>query len=957
MPAKYKTYGDFSGGRNDVLDAKDLGPTEWAELQNVSVEKRGVARTVGALTNHSEVPAQTATICPGSGLKVYSSDHWREASPTIVDLLATSAATDSAVSDNYGEVDDTAGWTASGGDSLSSEADGVDGIASNGTSYVFKYTNATDSRIYASATTVIGQRYKVSADLYCGTTSKVSLVVGSTTFIGTSDDVGRTPPQSAAAWQTHSLEFKATATTMYIKIFAATSGTAYADKVYLTEASNSDLKGDWLALADVANAQVDLYSDNDDSFSAGSLDFGTVSTYVAAADGINFPTTSTITDAASQFLNKNMKRGQAWKISGCTSETANNILILLDRVTAGTLYVRGTPLTVAPDEDGTVTFTKYNPTSFHFVDEALRASPVNGGIALRPKHYGFVDRIQFYNDTSLAAESRYTNWYLNDVGPIAPTDQYVETTDADGNRDITSDLTAGAGFEIAITDNAAAGEWPVGTWEVASAFTYDDGQESALYIPSSAQTFTTTEASSQDIAVRGLNLVDSYDERISGARFYHRKTLSDDSWVLLADIDMKQGARATLSGNYNAWADGTTYAQGTVVYSDGFDSFRRNSDTYETLTLRDPSVALEDFATDGAGTATNNKFWDASVIAGNRCFLASARYTGAGGTTSYFRDRIIYSQVNQYDVFPITNYIDVIRGDADDYVRLIHFNGHILAFKQRNLFIVDISAPNPALWYLKDTYAFRGIEHAGAVCMTPHGPAWSNEHGCFLYDGSRVIDLRVNKISTTTWAAFHTDYSIDGYHPKTNTLIVMGDCTLDGSGDGYFFDFDQGAWTYASAVFDSTKLYTNLETDWSQDLIVGEESSGTVTIKKWAPEAATAAQNKFIITSKDDNMGSEFEKSLLAVIVHHKASAAQTDSFYYAINGSGTFVNTSLSSDNTLADTGDGDTEGWTRTVFTPSSPIYFYSLQWRIKNSTAAALMQINDVTLKFAEETDKIE
>jgi len=694
MTHKYHNITDFSGGKNDLYDPKDIRPNQLSEAQNVAIDRVGRLRTVGALATHGEVPAQAAVICPGSGLKVFSSDHWYTGI-TEGDLTADGDAT----SDQQTEGDSVAGWTVSTNCTLDSDTFANFGIAAGTGTYCMEISSDGAGGVICRQTPaglVAGALYHMHFSVYipaAGGPDPGYIVATISTYTpGAPVWGGQIPVSTTGAWVSVDMEFVSTGTDSSISLKGTAAGAGelcYLDNVSLTRSPPRDMLGDWLALSDVANAQVDLYSDNLDAFKDGDdaapdygndwIDFGTVSTYVATVDEINFPTTSTITDASGQFLNNGMQRGQVWKISGCTTETANNILIVIDRATAGTLYVRGTPLTVAADEDGTVTFTKYNPTAFHFVDEALRASPVGGGITLRPKHYSFVDRAHFMDadEEPLVYGDQYNAWYLNDAGPAAPTDQYVETTDSDGDRDITGDVDKGEGFEIAVTDNAAAGEWPAGTYEVATTFIYDNGQESALYTPATAQTFTATESSSQDVCVRAHNTGTDYDERISGGRAYCRITLSDDPWVLLVDIDMKQGARATLSGKYNAWADGTT---AYVVYSDGFDSFRRNLDTYESLTGRDPGVDLIPFS-------SNNTFWDASVIAGNRCFLASARYAGAGGVTSYFRDRIIYSQVNQYDVFPIDNFIDVTRGDADDYVRLIHFNDRILAFKHRNLFV------------------------------------------------------------------------------------------------------------------------------------------------------------------------------------------------------------------------------------------------------------------------------
>lgn len=887
------------------------------------------------------MPSQVAELCPASGLKVYSSDHWREASSTVVDVIASSGSfgAGNAASDEAGEIDSTGGWQPPA-DSLESVADTDGGaIASNGTTYILKQTLSGAAQVVAHAfNTVLGQRYRYHVDMYCKDATKIRA------FVATGSDYHYSAYTSAASWTTIDIEFTSTdagagQSVCGIYVVGSVGEIAYLDDVYVTEVATSDLKGDWLALADVPNAQVDLYDDNTDSFAAGSLDFGTVSTYVATADTINFPTTSTITDSTSRFLNKNMQRGQVWKISGCTTETANNILIMIERVIAGTVFIRGTPLTVAADEDGTVTFTKYNPTAFHFVNEALRASPVGGGVALRPKHYSFVDRIHF--GVSLSGGDEYHDWYLNDTGPAAPTDQYVETTDSDGDRDITGDVDAGEGFEIAITDNAAAGDWPAGTWEMASSFTYDDGQESALYIPSTAQTFTTTEGSSQDIAVRAHSTGKSYDERISGGRAYCRKTLSDDAWALLVDIDMKRGARATLSGSYNTWADGTT---DYVVYSDGFDSFKRNIDTYESLTGIYPSDVVETFSSD-------NRFWDASLIAGDRCFLFGPRYTDVGGNTMHFADHVLYSERGRYDIFPIGNVYQGVRGDADDYVAGAFFNGRLLAFKQRNLFIVNIQDRNDANWFPEKTHKFRGAQRPAAIFDTPYGPAWCNEWGVWLYNGNEIVDLIKDKIDLDDWNTYWTDYTIVGYYAKADLLILMRDATGQGGStvpETMIFNFRLGAWTTAKGVFDTSKAYTNFETDWNQDLIIGEQNSTSpnIVIKKFTDAQTGQDANNIDIITKDIDLGGNpyTMKEIDQIGITYKSSAGQNDAIDYELNGAD-FDGSSPSAAMALT----AKTEWFTQIV--NLTPVEGRTISLRIRNNQNSGTLQINDICIRARE------
>ncbi len=723
MPSKFDITKRFEG-LDTLHDPSDIG-NKLSGAQNISIDKRGIIRTIGGLETHGEVPTQAAIIAPGSGLEIYGSDHWR-GTDTIVDLLPNSTA----VSDEQTEADAITGWEAYAASVLTSEVTAELGFPPSTGTYAFKTTGKF--KMSAAVTVVVGQRYVLSADLRADDIT-TSFFVG----VGTADESANLGSSSLVSaineWQTKTIEFIATTTSVYVTVAAAT-GNGFADNMYLTKIPRRDLDTNWLALADVANAQVDLYNSNDDSFTAGLLDFGTVSSYTGAAAAIDFPTVSSITGSASAFLNEGFMAGQLVKVSGCSTTTANNILFVADRVVAGTIYARGSPFTVTAAEAGTVTLTKYNPTAFHYVSEALRASPVGGGIALRPKHYSFVDRYHLKGSDS--SEDQYQAWYANDVGPVKPTDIAF---DAAVDSGVSGNLSAGAGWEVGMTVTADGGDWPAGTYIIACFHTYDDGQMSALYVPSTDMAMTAiTEGASLTLCAKALG---PYDERISGGGICCRLDETDDPWILLLDISMAEGARTTLQGTWNAWAEGATV---NTAYTASCVSLAPNVDSYESLAGVDPGIKIEVFN-------GNDRFWNTSVIAGNRCFIGSVRYDDEGGKTSHYRDRILYSQVGEYDTFAIDNYIDVVQGDAEDYVKLGVYGDDLLCYKASTLYIIDISDPDSAGWQMKQDankgkYPFRGIRHPGAYFETPYGPVWCNEFGVFLYDGNEIVELLKDKI-------------------------------------------------------------------------------------------------------------------------------------------------------------------------------------------------------------------
>ena len=854
MTKLYHQIRDFAGLSNHSGIKGDGNGLYKA--QNISLDKKGLIRTIGGLEAHGATGLAThaAILCPGAGLFPYGSDHWR-GTDTVVDLLSQANAASDHDPDNDGP-NVTTGWSnieILGTATFSAELDEVDGIASNGTTNILKSVGTAANFLvyyFQSITTVVGQSYIFSVDLYdTGLDTGIFIAAGTTQG---GEQHGLVAANVTGAWGSRTLLFKATGTTTYIKVMVVglTGEIGYFDDAYLSAIPQPDLDTTWLALADVANAQLDLYNGRDNSFTANLLDFGTVASYTATVDTINFPTSNTLTDSTGQFLNASIKEGKVYKISGCSTTTANNVIFVVDRVIAGTIYARGNPFTITADENGTVVLTEYNPVDFNFTDDSLNASPVGGGIALRPKQYRFVDRIHF--EGTLSSETKYQDWYLNDIGLAPPTDIAF---DAAVDSGVSGDLGAGLGWELGMTVTADGGEWPAGTYIIACSHLYNDGQESELRIVDSNDADMPITAITDNASLTlSAKATGPYNERISGGRIYTRIDETDGPWILLLDISITEGARATLSGGYNGWIVGATTA---TSYTASGVSKQQNADTYEGLTGFSPDAKMEKFV-------DNNRYYDASVIAGNRTFLFGPRYKDDGGKIVHFRDRIIYSKINEHDVFPIGNFIDVVGSDAEDYVAGAVYGSDLLCFKQNTLYIIDIT--DPLRFVIKQDqkkgkYPFRGISRPAAMFETPHGLAWVNRYGMWLYNGAEIIDLLGDKIERSKFPLKHERYvDFDGVDDKVDMAagianlgngnsavirfrrhsagITAGDEMLignaTGTADRFNVSFLTGTTTISVGYFDGAthtrKSGTVADTDW-HTLISTYDGDVTMTLE------------------------------------------------------------------------------------------------------------------------------
>jgi len=627
--------------------------------------------------------------------------------------------------------------------------------------------------------------------------------------------------------------------------------------------------------------------------------------------------------------------------------------------------------------------------SYYFVDNAIRACDTNFENSSVIKWYGYVERIHFANVTSNDAllQDTFHNFYENLNTLAAPTEIDIDTTADEGASG--DYVAAGTGFGLSVTQSAdAASTWIADTYQIAISFIYDDNQESLLYVPTTAREFTVTAGNKLTLRARATK---SYDERISGGRIYFRPSDSDDEpWVLLVDISLQKGARGSLDADYvqraesdvgrdTGWnpLDDSVGSGETELYTELVNSLHPNLDTYDTINGFSSTIA-------SISLGETNNAWKTAVVANRRTFVANIKATNpTTGQPTVFGDRLMYSMPNKFDTFPSTNFIDVVKGDAENYVKLEEYADRLLAFKQHSVQIINISSPSDTNWFLEENIKHNGVQHPAAVVRTDYGICWVNENGCYIYDGSRIKNLIDNKIADTSsangmfppaWSDFIytvgglVGYSIVGYEKRRKQLIVMKDCggtdhtgsdyggvAANGSvssGDAYIYDFKTGSWIFADNAFTDQKEYTNFITDWQGNLFFGYDNSGTVETRYWSNEAANQA--KINITTRDIDFGDPAHlKKVYKVYATYKSSHDELRPLEYSIDGKNSWSDFATGSNVTPAGTHSGDLDeasAWDVATFTADSVPSCQSIQFKFNpQQESAETFDINDISIEY--------
>jgi hypothetical protein len=648
---------------------------------------------------------------------------------------------------------------------------------------------------------------------------------------------------------------------------------------------------------------------------------------------------------------------------------------------------------------------------FYIADGGLRITDGNFSNTPVNKWFGFISRTHFEGLTPGGSANTYLSWYVKDNTLPAPTrgllitgaddiasggdaDTLIDTgrfaiyssLDIDGkgyiavnqtdNQDVeilnltvgdesnsldTDALTGGAvwsgdtyiiyppageGFNLYTgVYPGVVGEFMATDYIFAQSFIYDGNQESKLYEMGG----TLTVASDNSALFISIVCTSPFDPRISGGRIYFREADTVDSWKLLVDIDLSKGCRISLAHDFVPWSSETaSVSPNPYVWWPSFDyivdqivASSINPDTYQSLTGFNPS---ENITVDQYKTA---------VVNNRITYIGNVKIEG-----EIHSDSVYKSYPNRFDMFSKNRKIDVAVNDGDDVVKIEVYSDRLLEFKEKRLYIINISQD---IEFLEETKEFLGVTKPYHVCATEFGVAWINKYGVYLYNGEQVIDLfikdGIRKFDIDVWNAFFSDDSAIAYNPIMKRIQILSD--LDAATKNFMiFDFVSYSWTkainrWAQVAGDAS----NMATDWDGYIIgtVLHPAAGSY-LYRWSDTPASST-NLNIGTGNIDFGLPGVKKDVYKIYITYKANQNPTNVRirFYTNGGSTAYDFTPVSNCITsggfcvLSPSASGAVASMMPDTPSEANDIYSFKLTIDYVNisGSAPASFEINDITI----------
>ncbi len=426
---------------------------------------------------------------------------------------------------------------------------------------------------------------------------------------------------------------------------------------------------------------------------------------------------------------------------------------------------------------------------FYYADGGLRISDSELGNASETSSFQRLVRSANGYASGLDSEEMI----LIDAGFAGPVNADFEDSDAKDCVAAASGAEDGenpsSDFLVQTLPSGTDGLWPASTYTFGASYVYYGNQESKISTGltniSADGTITLTDGQFPNISV-SIGDGDIKLAQIQGMRIYLRDINNpDDEFTLLLDIDFEQGSRISLADDFDSLVDGSGFdvtndAKNVNADNRAYAIKQPGLDTYATIngySSDEKEISFNGNSAYGYKTA---------VVANQRAFVGNIDYVDSEGRTKVMGDRIQYTPVRKYDLFPQSFYLDIGTNDGDEIVKLAEFRDKLFVYKKDKLFVINIASGSDAGWYVEAELENRGVQSPGAVCKSDLGLVWVNEHGMFSY--SEQIQKLSSTIDDTTWQAnIEATKTIVGFIPKKNQILVVGN-TDDTTPVGYLYD-------------------------------------------------------------------------------------------------------------------------------------------------------------------------
>ena len=472
------------------------------------------------------------------------------------------------------------------------------------------------------------------------------------------------------------------------------------------------------------------------------------------------------------------------------------------------------------------------------------------------------------------------------------------------------------------------GAWPEGIYEFTYSIVDYAGNETLPHTFDTAlDTATVAEGQFFENVDVKFNTASAFRKNEKGIRIYTRIQDSNERFILFLDIDYERGVRRNLFEEFESWHNSSTYgsAGNTAYLQNQLRILNPSLDTYESINGYAQEEKSINLGTKGG--------YKAAAVCARRAWIANVRKDDV-----VFDDRIYYSPVNKFATFPDSYFLDIGINDGDSFSALHSLGNRLLAFKQKKLYVINVSSTSDAGWYLEAEYNGVGCLTQESVVSTPFGVCWINQDGVYIFDGSSPPKELSSLLNDKTFRTNSSKRGVVGYNARHKQLVVCQDTS--GTDDLLVYDFPSQAWSVTKSMNNGMSNF--MQTSQGLYFIQYASSGNNKTVEFISGNPGT---NQIDLKTKDIDFGSPGKvKKVYKVYITAKddgqaGADGNTLTLKYALNGSTTFGNAATAIPNSST---------YTTLVYTLN--VDCESIAFELTDESSETI-SINDITIEYRE------
>mgnify|MGYP003149282319 FL=1 len=161
-----------------------------------------------------------------------------------------------------------------------------------------------------------------------------------------------------------------------------------------------------------------------------------------------------------------------------------------------------------------------------------------------------------------------------------------------------------------------------------------------------------------------------------------------------------------------------------------------------------------------------------SVYIDGRLFVANCSYTSANlDDTEQDTNMVFFSELNQPNVIPITNFIKCQDAQGGQITGLAESLGNLIVFMQRSIWRLSIPTTDVSQWSLLESSPDLGCTATKSVISTEAGVFFANKEGVYVLN-QNFIPQEISMLWREHYQANYSDDTKIFYSPKNKMLYV-----------------------------------------------------------------------------------------------------------------------------------------------------------------------------------------